>query len=191
MPDKDIQDFDTIASADGADYALVIDTSDTTDDPGGSLKKVLLSGNGAGMAFSGAHAYRSADTTGVNATGGYTLGFDTEAYDTGGWHDTVTNNSRMTVPSGVSYVEIYVTARMGAVVVTDRVLLDVTKNGSSLTPAASDIQKPADNEVAICQVHVPRLAVTPGDYIEAVFYSQADTSVTISLSCSFFIKSVA
>jgi hypothetical protein len=34
------------------------------------------------------------------------IGWDVEAYDVGGWHDAVTNIDRLTVPSGVSLVEV-------------------------------------------------------------------------------------
>jgi len=36
-----------------------------------------------------------------------TINFPTEATDQGGWHDNVTNNSRLTVPSGITWAHIY------------------------------------------------------------------------------------
>lgn len=45
-------------------------------------------------------------TTQSASVGNNTLAWDTEIADVGGWHDTVTNNSRLTVPSGVTLVRV-------------------------------------------------------------------------------------
>lgn len=46
----------------------------------------------------------SADLTTINASSGYFVPFNAESYDTDACHDNVTNNDRMTVPAGWSWV---------------------------------------------------------------------------------------
>lgn len=48
----------------------------------------------------------SANLTAVNASSGYDIPFDAESYDTDSIHDNVTNNTRMTVPSGWTLVRV-------------------------------------------------------------------------------------
>jgi hypothetical protein len=52
-----------------------------------------------GASFVGASVYKSAQQSVSNATETAST-FDTESFDTDGFHDNVTNNSRMTIPSG-------------------------------------------------------------------------------------------
>jgi len=40
------------------------------------------------------------------STSEVSVDFTGEDYDTDSWHDTVTNNTRLTVPSGISYVQL-------------------------------------------------------------------------------------
>lgn len=58
----------------------------------------------APASYSGALVHHSVDqSTGVTSL---ILSHDTEVYDTGGWHSTSSNNSRLTVPSSVSVVRV-------------------------------------------------------------------------------------
>lgn len=59
---------------------------------------VVGSGVAGTPAFVGAKAYNN--TTQSITTGGAKLAFNVEDWDTNAFHDTVTNNSRFTVPSG-------------------------------------------------------------------------------------------
>ena len=51
----------------------------------------------------GARVYDASDQTIANATG-TAVAFDTEMYDTGGFHDNSTNNSRLTAPVSGYYI---------------------------------------------------------------------------------------
>jgi len=53
----------------------------------------------AGSTFVGALVYRTTNLSLSNATG-VIVGWDAESFDTNGFHDNTTNNSRLTVPSG-------------------------------------------------------------------------------------------
>lgn len=65
----------------------------------------LETGGGGGGTFSGARVYHS---TTQNLTSGTetALVFDTDVFDDGGWHDTGSNTGRLTVPSGVTRVQV-------------------------------------------------------------------------------------
>jgi hypothetical protein len=53
-----------------------------------------------GDTYLGATVDKAASTTGLNASAGHTIVWDAEVNDTGGWHDNVTNNTRLNVPAG-------------------------------------------------------------------------------------------
>ncbi len=57
------------------------------------------------FSFSGALVRKTADQTLSNNTV-TTITFNAEEFDVGGWHDNSTNNSRLTVPTGVTRVKI-------------------------------------------------------------------------------------
>jgi hypothetical protein len=73
----------------------------------GSAGQVLTMASGvpswatpaSGSTFSGAFVYNSADQSISNSTN-TTLTWNTESFDVGGYHDTSTNTSRFTVPTG-------------------------------------------------------------------------------------------
>ena len=53
----------------------------------------------AGSTFTGVSVYKSAAQSSTNVTNTI-VSFDTESFDTNAFHDNVTNNSRLTIPSG-------------------------------------------------------------------------------------------
>lgn len=87
-------------------------------------------------------AYHSTTQSITAGTGGAALNLDSEEYDTAAMHDPVTNNSRITIPSGGAgaYLVIGETTRDGA---TGSVELSIRKNGTNVrtithaTPAAT------------------------------------------------------
>jgi hypothetical protein len=97
-------------------------------------------------------------------TGGVILQFDSEDYDTDAFHDNVTNNTRLTVPSGVSRVRLIGSFGHGTLG-NHTVTLEVNKNGASLDPqSVLKIEYPTRN--ANIQVNTPVVSVSPGDYFE-------------------------
>lgn len=143
------------------------------------------------MAFSGALVKKAADQTTANYSAGAVVTWDTETYDVGGWHDTGSNTSRLTVPSGVTHVRITGQVAVEAVASNSASYLYVIKNG--------------DNNVATRHINLPRaspaftnggdhfvnlasgpLAVSPGDYFELFYHMPADSSVTINAAKSWF-----
>jgi hypothetical protein len=95
------------------------------------------------------------------------LTFNTEGYNDGGWHDNAVNNSRLTVPSGVTLVKIFGSVRFAANNTGDR-LTRLLKNGVSTAaglPGQSWAASVGANRARMCWPSPP-LEVTTGDYFE-------------------------
>ena len=85
---------------------------------GGNSRKITAQNAAAAMkalGVRGALAKKSADLTAQNLTTATAVAWPAEAYDTDSIHDLVTNNSRLTVPSGVSYVRLTANLRLANV----------------------------------------------------------------------------
>jgi hypothetical protein len=89
------------------------------------------------------------------------LTWDNEVADTDGWHDTVTDNSRLTVPSGVTRIKAVACLASTAFVNTPY-FVQITKNGAAVagTPVFGSTFSGRMN------LATPILEVTPGDYFE-------------------------
>ena len=137
---------------------------------------------GGSTAFRGCLAKLAADQTGVNATANYTIPFDgADEYDTDGIHDPVTNNTRLTVPSGVSKVRIY-----GSVQVSNHtsatnviIIIRVLKNGSLDYIGCPVHVCPGSTGGPLGSFASQALPVSPGDYFEMQFFVSSDTAVDI------------
>lgn len=129
--------------------------------------------------YSGALVKPSVDLTTVNLTSAYHIPFNTEIDDTGGWHDNVTNNTRLTVPSGVSYVRLTGQADFDS---TDgwRNLI-IFKNGALLTPCTFQ-----DSSTNPFQIRSYTIAVTTGDYFTLFLSHSTDNSATIYADGTWF-----
>jgi hypothetical protein len=145
------------------------------------------------MAFSGALVKKGSDQTTANFTAAFTaLTWDTETFDVGGWHDTGSNTSRLTVPSGVTHVKLTGAVGISAITgATSSIYLAVFKNGDT-NVATRLINMPlvgplvmSGGDYQLSLASGP-LAVTPGDYFELVILITSDTSVTVTAAQSFF-----
>lgn len=141
------------------------------------------------MALNGCRATLSTDLTGVNYTTPTAVPWDAESFDVGGWHDTVTNNTRLTVPSGVNYVIITGAVSAQAIVSGDSTQINIYKNGSVYLSGEGQDLTTAHGEIAM----LGPVAVSPGDYFECYFAVDKDTSITIlsTAGTSFCIYAVA
>lgn len=112
----------------------------------------------------GAHVYTSSFS--LNTGAGTIVTFDNEAYDTDGIHDNVTNNTRLTVPSGVSKVMIVANFRFPAVSTGSRIIY-ILKNGADIATRHPSQASPGMAAI-ICALNASSgvLDVSPGDYFE-------------------------
>ena len=97
MTDQKLTELDELTAVDPADLVYIVD------DPAGTptaKKATVANVYLGGMADVGVRAYHNADQTITNTTN-TTVAFNSEEYDTHSFHDLSTNNSRMTIPSGM------------------------------------------------------------------------------------------
>jgi hypothetical protein len=122
----------------------------------------------AATTFSGAHVYNSTSQV-FTGTGGqtYTILFNSELYDTDGYHSTVTNTDRLTIPTTGKYaVGAFVSLSGSNLTGADQVNLTLKVNG---TPFAGHQQPPCtSSSPPFCSltVHTEYL-FTAGDVITA------------------------
>ena len=103
-------------------------TVDTTVD--GKIKWATPS---AGATFVGVQVTKTANTS-VGAGANVQIPWDSEAFDTNGFHDNVTNNARLTVPSGQGgYYTVYFAMQWASSATVARRIVAIYKNGNSST----------------------------------------------------------
>lgn len=139
----------------------------------------------------GALVTRSADQTAANYTATAAIPFDSEVRDTDGIHSNTVNNTRLTVPSGVTLVRLKAMLRL-ANVAGDLWLHmlfgknggtpDFVGNGRLLTEVGNG--SPALN---ICSA---LLEVAPGDYFEVFLNVETDTSISVQAMSWFEMEIV-
>ena len=139
-------------------------------------------GGGGGTSFRGALLKKTGDTN-IPTNTGVLIPFDAEEFDTDNFHDNVTNNTRITIPSGVSYVRL-----CGAMAITGGVANDydaqllIIKNGLAVVGAAGTVTSPnapqdLTPEIALCTAP---LNVAAGDYFELRGFQTSGATLAIS-----------
>jgi hypothetical protein len=137
------------------------------------------------MAFKGVRCKKSVALTGQNVTTPAAVTWDTEEFDVGGWHDTGSDTSRITVPSGVSQIQLFGCIRLANHTGDVMMTVEIKKNGNSLTPTIRNQNRVSNVTNKSCYVASPPLIVTAGDYFELFVGVASDTSVDIGTG-SFF-----
>ena len=141
------------------------------------------------MAFSGCMVRKSANQTTANYGAGAIVTWDAEAFDVGGWHDAVSNTSRLTVPSGVSYVRVTANALIDQIGSGFDAFMYVIKNGDD--GATRHVNLPyvmEDSTAGTYHLNLASgpIAVSAGDYFEVVLNLSGDNSVTLWGNGSWF-----
>lgn len=138
----------------------------------------------------GALVTLAADETGADYTTATAVPFDEETYDTDDIHDNVTNNTRLTVPTGVTRVRLSGCAVITSLFTNQQVSLIIYKNGSFLySGAAWQYAQTGSGGLGI-SVHGPVLVVTATDYFELFIDTASDTSVTIEELRTWFAMEI-
>lgn len=146
--------------------------------------------------FAGVLVSKSADQANVGAVvfPGVALTWDQETYDTDGFHDNVTNNTRLTIPSGRGIRRVRLSANVEwAAEVTDRdVSLVVRKNGAEFVGSAQSLMGASSGTNAQRQnVTTAPVAVVDGDYFEVLAWSsQTDADDVQSSEDTWFSMEV-
>lgn len=184
----------TVSSATGNDLVIKAVGDDTNIDidlqsKGSGVVRVNGTevGTGGSGTFNGCLVVdNSASETLTDATAKI-IDFDTELYDTDGWHEGVTNPERLTVPSGVNYVVL--TAR--AVIASGGsspidTILSISKNGSDNyggRTKASWYVDTSTNDIEVMVVSTP-IAVSATDYFYLNVKQTSTASKTLRHSVS-------
>lgn len=137
----------------------------------------------------GALVTKAADQTGANYTSTTAIAWDSEAYDTDGIHDNVTNNTRLTVPPGVSKVLLRGGVRLANAASIGLVGLYLFKNGSVTYPGSpgfSVASSGGTQPTPALGIDSPVLPVIPGDYFELELQVNTDTSIDVTAQRSWF-----
>lgn len=133
-------------------------------------------------AFNGAVVSRSASVTALSGAS-TTLGWDAENLDVGSWFS-FGAPTRLTVPSGVGYVEIKaeITVNTGDAGTYCNLRLNIFRNGSTVAQSFLDCPPSAaslEYNTISCEL---LLAVSPGDYFEAaIFIDSTPFSIPFSV----------
>lgn len=103
--------------------------------------------------------------------------FNAELADTDGFHDNVTNNSRLTVPSGCTEARLSFNVRTPSA--SGQMVARVLKNGTAYHPGLPlfETDTPGTDSLNGFGAWVP---VTPGDYFELDFYQQSGANMTLA-----------
>lgn len=131
----------------------------------------------ADVKFFGAKVKKSVNQTTANYTSDTTLTWDAEIFDVGGFHDNVTNNTRLTVPAGGDgYYQV-----LGQIV-TDLDTADrwhnlyLIKNGTLIGDNTCN-----EGGFSLYSAQVQSVVyLAAGDYVELVYKTESDASITVT-----------
>jgi hypothetical protein len=138
--------------------------------------------------FMGAQVNLVASTAAQNHAAGIAIPFGAEQYDTDGFHDTVTNPARMTIPAGlgIKKVKVSATVRVSAITAGSDNFLAIRKNGAEAylgSPALHHENSAATSTtVSVSSGAIP---VVAGDYFEC-WFSTSDTSTGLEADRTSF-----
>lgn len=147
--------------------------------------EVIQSNSVASDTFAGCFLKKSADQSAANYSAGAAVTWDTETYDTLGFHDTGANTSRITVPAGVTKIRLQGFIKASLVTANTVHSLQITKNGTAVWNGSTEIIESVANTDVGIYTSTPVIDVSAGDYFE-LFYFNADTSITVVSAYSWF-----
>lgn len=146
-----------------------------------------MSGFFASKPFRGALVKKAADQTGANYTGSQiAVAWDAEVYDTSGIHDNVTNNTRLTVPAGVSRVQLGFGVAVNNQTGNTWNIMSISKGGLFTYDGFSEFRTQVNNTAPSGVLWTPELSVAEAEYFEATFRTQSDTAIDILATGSWF-----
>ncbi len=142
------------------------------------------------VAYRGALVKPNADITTVNATSGYTVVHDAESYDTDAIHDNATNNTRLTVPAGVTRVRLSANVDIALASNDDYMEHQILKGGIGNWDGAPDQLVEVGLTLSKSNITSAVVTVVAGDYFEQKIVIQSDTSVTIDKDRTWFAMEI-
>ena len=123
------------------------------------------------VAFVGCKVYATS-TQAVSASTITPITFDSEEFDTDGFHSTGANTSRITIPSGLAGKYLFVVS--GVIPNTGSTEIDFYKNGTTFVRSGGGGTHPGNRAHATCLANL-----SVADYIEAIVYTTVGGGLTI------------
>jgi len=176
MADKLITDLTEDTTLDGTEYLHIIQSGNSR---AGLLSKV----NNCG--FMGAMVSLVSDQT-SDFTLGAAVNWDKEEYDTHGFHDNVTNNDRLTIPSGLGITHAEFTTNIYLNNITANDSVGIRMYTSAGVSRIGPIFREAGTSLAIFSATSGILPVTAGFYVRCYVFSAVDTSISVNYQSSVF-----
>lgn len=187
MPDSTLNDMTALLGADAdADADLVYVADAGALDKKMTLRELARAMPFQGMAFKGCLVRPAADITSVDYSSSVSLPFDQETYDYGGWHDNSSNNTRITVPTGVSKVQLGGNVTIQNISSGNHVAVVISKNGAVFDGYSATRQELSAATAFQFNVVTPPVEVVAGDYFEIDVNIETDTSVDITATLTSF-----
>lgn len=184
MADKQINALTAASALSTADLFVV-------EQGGNSRKATGTQVRTLARTYRGALVTKAANQTTANYTAAPAIAWDAEDHDTDSIHDNVTNNTRLSVPSGVTKVRVGACVEIASLTADLFVLLFIKKNG-----ATGYIGIPSQNaEIGATTENIscwsPVLTVVGGtDYFEAHLLIETDNSITVNKDSSWFAMEI-
>ena len=135
----------------------------------------------------GCHVTQVAGQSVVDSTSPEILLFDAETYDDLGFHDNATNNSRITIPAGVSRIMLAAAASTvdkGAHTGVD--FIKLLKNGSVVDGESGQDWLIEDEDMTPCPQFTIPVAVVEDDYFEVQFSIDYSTARDMDINKTWF-----
>ncbi len=135
----------------------------------------------------GALVRKTSDQTAANYTTSTAVTWDAEDYDDAAFHDTGSNTSRLSVPSGrgIKQVQLFGAIYTSSTTASLGAFVSIDKGGSQYFP--TQISTNAAYGSWAIAIATPEVDVTAGtDYFELKFNGLTDTSITIEQEYSYF-----
>lgn len=143
---------------------------------------IYVPGAAPSGSFVGVKAYQTSGQS-VNSATQTLLTWDAEEFDSNGFHDNVTNNSRFTVPSGQDGYYMFGANLVWTVGLADqtRCFINLLKNGTLIRGGRAEVPESGTSAEPspACSVLV-QLAAT--DYVEVQVHQSSGSAKTISVT---------
>jgi hypothetical protein len=165
---------------------VLTDTASVTWDftTAGQAKATAL-GGASPVAFRGCLLRVSTPVTAINSTSTYTVIWNSETYDTTDFHSTGTTPTRITIPSGVTRVQLTAGVQLDQVASGGNMSFWIEKNGLGTPGVVAGYGGQVGFVNPSFNVMSAVVDVAAGDYFEVKFIGQ-DTSVNLTSDSSTF-----
>ncbi len=171
-------------------YTTQADTSITVDAGRSSFAIEAVESTAPSAKSRGALVTLAADQLTVDFNPAAAASFDKEVYDTDNIHDNVTNNTRLTVPSGVSRVRLSTNVHVLITTPSEFFILTIRKNGAIAFDGAAQQMVEVGSTENRNSCATPVIEVVAGDYFEVWVRMEADSSVTVDADETWFAMEI-